>query len=94
MRASAVRMIVIAGLLAVGVAYGAPARADEAQQAAASETDDANTVICKNEAPATGSRLGTRRVCHTKAQWDQMRQDAREAVEQQQLRGLPTTSGN
>ena len=40
---------------------------------------NANKPICKSQ-PIAGSRLGGKTVCLTRAQWDQMAQDARDAL--------------
>jgi hypothetical protein len=40
---------------------------------------DPNKPICKSE-PIPGSRLGGKAVCLTRAQWDQMAQDARDLL--------------
>ncbi|MEA3004083.1 MAG: hypothetical protein QOH81_2871 [Sphingomonadales bacterium] len=42
-------------------------------------------LICR-EMGETGSRLGTKRVCMSREQWEQNRRDAREATEQAQSR--------
>ncbi|MDB5690956.1 MAG: hypothetical protein JWO81_19 [Alphaproteobacteria bacterium] len=40
-------------------------------------------LVCR-ETGETGSRLGSKRVCMTREQWDQNRRDAREMTEQAQ----------
>ena len=42
-------------------------------------------LICR-ESLETGSRLSSKRVCMTREQWEASRRDAREAIEQAQIR--------
>lgn len=53
---------------------------------------DANKIVCEVET-TTGTRLGERKVCHTAAEWEQIRQGHRENVDkaQQQLTGVPVS---
>ena len=46
-------------------------------------SNDANEVICIKEAE-TGSRIAQRRVCRTRAQWDEHRRQLRQAIDQVQ----------
>jgi len=76
-----------AGLLALGATSAAgqdtalAVAAGPANVAAApanpreSVTVDANRVTCVISDPATGSRLGAHRTCHTQAEWDRIRAD-------------------
>jgi hypothetical protein len=41
----------------------------EADDEKAAAEDDSKKIICKKAKPATGTRLGARRICHTKAEW-------------------------
>ncbi len=72
------------------VALAGPALAAEqsetakAQPAVEDVTDTTqNRMICKRE-KNTGSRLGSKRVCRTAAQWEQIRRDQREMTERTQ----------
>ena len=47
----------------------APAAATPAPAA----SSDADKMVCRNMAPATGSRLGARRECRTQREWDDIR---------------------
>jgi hypothetical protein len=67
-----------AALLAAG-----PSFADGS--ATASNTDDGNQIVCKTMAPATGTRLGTRRICQTQKQWDAQMQQDQKTLSQQQV---------
>lgn len=62
----------------VMLADGTGAAADGAK----AKADDANKMVCKNEAVA-GSRM-PKRVCATKAEWEQRRADAKEALDRSQ----------
>lgn len=51
--------------------------------------------VCRNLGPVTGTRLGSRRVCKTKAQWDLDRMNSRERLERRQIiRGCTLRSCN
>ena len=54
-----------------------------AAEAKHDEASDPNRLICKRE-KAVGSRLASKKVCATAAQWAQMRADDRQAVERAQ----------
>ena len=43
-----------------------------------------NQIVCISET-VTGSRLGTRRVCRTRAEWDEHREQTRRVVERVQF---------
>jgi hypothetical protein len=47
--------------------------------------DRANEVVCERQ-EITGSRLGTRRVCMTRAQWADLRLQDRQEIEKAQTR--------
>jgi len=51
----------------------------------ASNTDNGNQIVCKTMAPATGTRLGTRRICQTQKQWDAQMEQDQKALSQQQV---------
>jgi hypothetical protein len=60
--------------------------------------DPKDRMICKNEPPPTGSRVGGRRICATQREWDQMAANAQKLLRDQQLapvvnRGVPGTQG-
>ncbi|MFN3585342.1 hypothetical protein [Phenylobacterium sp.] len=72
----------------VMLADGTPAAAEGAKKA-----DDANKMICKSEAVA-GSRM-PKRICATKAEWEQRRLDAKDALDKSQTnRPLNGTTGD
>jgi hypothetical protein len=69
-------------ILSVALAMSAAAAVPASTSAAA----DPNAKVCRKLPPPTGTRLGSRRVCKTQAEWDQERFDARQAVELMQNR--------
>ena len=72
----------------VALAMMAPAPAEVVATSAASSTNP-NEKICES-IPVVGSRLAKKRVCATRAEWDERRRLDREAVEQaQKLIGGP-----
>ncbi|HNJ47594.1 MAG: hypothetical protein H6916_09805 [Novosphingobium sp.] len=62
------------------IGFGAAALADSASQTGAS---DPNQMICRSMAE-TGSRLKSRKVCMTKAEWAEVRRQQRESIEKGQ----------
>ena len=60
------------------------AMAGDADQTA---TLNPNEIICKTQPPVTGTRLGNRRECMTRAQWDRRREETQQAVGHMQTMG-------
>ncbi|HEY3638709.1 MAG TPA: hypothetical protein VGK90_11210 [Rhizomicrobium sp.] len=58
-------------------------------QQTAGKDDEAglNEIVCRSEAPATGTRLGGRRECHTVRQWNQRQYEQQRMVQMQQRTG-------
>ena len=55
---------------------------------------DPNEVICKTLAPETGTRLGPRRECQTRHEWDmQQQQSQRELLQKQNGGSLAVPGG-
>ncbi len=70
------------------LALASPAHAGNQPTATSAPAEEAtdtsqNRVICKRE-KVTGSRLGSKKVCKTEAQWNQIRNDERQALERGQ----------
>ena len=67
----------------IGISIGSPALADNPapplQKAA-----DPNEIICEKQ-EVTGSRLATRRVCRTRAEWADLRLQDRQETERVQV---------
>jgi invasion protein IalB len=70
---AAVALAVPASAQTAPAASGAPA-------ASADKAKDPNRIICERQ-EEIGSRLGGSKVCHTAAEWDQLRRANREQVE-------------
>lgn len=58
-------------------------KADETAQKDTDGTPDPNRMICRKQ-EIIGSRLGSKRVCATAAQWAQMKADMRQTTERVQ----------
>jgi hypothetical protein len=68
----------------------APA-ATAAQPNAAAEVktasgEDPSVIVCKRMAPETGTRLGSRSICHTNAEWEEISRQSQEAMREVQQR--------
>jgi hypothetical protein len=61
-------------------AVPAAAAAPAATAPAATASADADQIVCKTGAAATGTRLGRTRECHTQREWDRMRQDEQSSL--------------
>ena len=85
------------------LALPALATPPEAQQSsgsasatASSDAPDPNERICRRVAPATGSRLAAKRQCATRAQWEDLENNAgfaRRGIEAMQTQRTCTDSG-
>lgn len=49
-------------------------------------TNASNTVICRRTPAPTGTRIGSRRICKTEAQWQRLEEEQRTALENSGLR--------
>ncbi len=83
MRNSTALAIALASLLGSSVV----ALADPVAPMAPAPADDPNQIVCKTEAPMTGTRLGARRECHTKSQWADMQRQAQQQLNLDQALG-------
>jgi hypothetical protein len=77
---------------------GSNTSASSAAVATADAEPDPNEVICKSEAPTTGSLLGSQRMCKTRRQWKEndASTEAGEKVRHDMLsgaQGLPSAAG-
>jgi hypothetical protein len=59
----------------------------------AAQVLDPNEIICVQEAPETGTRLGARHICQTRRQWDDQRHQVEENLERDQARSRPPPGG-
>lgn len=74
-------IILAAGLVPMLAAAQAPTMSSVAAPKT-TEPAKADEVVCKRFEAPTGSRIGKRQICRTKAQWDMVRDQDREAIEQ------------
>ena len=63
------------------------------QPAKAAEADPLDQMICKDLGPPTGTRLGSRKTCMTRRQWEQSENDTRRVMDDRHMRG-DVFSGN
>ena len=70
---STVGLTVAASAAMADAAPAATAPAPAAQPVPASNPADLDKMVCRNMAPATGTRLGARRECRTQREWDDIR---------------------
>jgi hypothetical protein len=56
------------------------------------EAKDPNRIICEKQ-EVLGSRLATRRVCMTAAEWETRKQEDRQNIDRQQIQRSGNTSG-
>lgn len=55
----------------------------------AEKPDPRDAVVCKKEPPATGSRIGAKKVCRTVREWGEIQAEAREVTEDLQRNKAP-----
>jgi hypothetical protein len=82
-------ILMVAGAVALASATVAYAADDEE---AATESADADKVICKTER-VTGSRTRTSRICMTRAQWDELAAATKAKVDKFQSDGTMRRDG-
>jgi hypothetical protein len=77
--------IVVALLPLAAVVFASPgyARPGDQQEQSKKKARDPNETVCEQE-DVLGSRLATRRVCMTRAQWAEKRRDDRALVDRSQ----------
>lgn len=85
--------LVSATFLSAGTAAVAQTQPPVQPQSAPSAKSSADQVICEREQD-TGSRLGAHKICHTRAQWDELRRDDRSAVEHAQSQRTMDQNGH
>lgn len=72
---------------ATAVLFAAPVFAED-QSASPSQPSADNPMMCKTEQPATGSRMGARKICMTRNEWRAQEQGDRSTVDQAQSSSL------
>lgn len=75
-------------IAALGMIPAAAAAADDKR----AENRDPNRLICEKQAVA-GSRLATRRVCMTAAEWEMRKLEDRQAIEKGQMQAKGPSGG-
>lgn len=84
----------LGGLLVSSVASPAFAQSQPAQlQPTAKPAHDPNEVVCERQ-EETGSRLGSHRVCQTRAQWAEQRRNDRQDIDHAQMNVGSSQPGN
>lgn len=83
------RIMVLAGTAIAAIAVAATAQTPAAP--AEGKDPGQDKVVCKS-ITEIGSRLNRRRVCRTRAQWQEVEAQTRQVVER--VQALKTTSGN
>ena len=69
--------------VAAAAALASPAWAQNERTTRTGVINDGSQVVCRQEREI-GSRLGTKRVCRTRAEWAQLRRETRSAVDRAQ----------
>jgi hypothetical protein len=90
-----------AGLALWGAAMAAQAGDQAPQQQPAADThsvtpakpDPDDKIICRDEDAPTGSRLGSKHVCHTRREWKQMTQDGQDMLNDIYRQNLNSSRG-
>jgi hypothetical protein len=55
---------------------------------------EADEVVCRHEAPPTGTRLGGHTVCHKRSEWQAMEADSQKTLNNLQQNGLLSQNNN
>jgi invasion protein IalB len=92
MRATFAATLMI-GLLASVPAAAADPAASPAAGAAKKPARDMNEVVCERE-QVIGSRLGSKRVCMTRAEWADLRHQDRQELDRVQVKRTMDGNGN
>ena len=87
------KSVIMAGIAAVAFCAVTPALADATSTSQPASDPQADRVICK-EVDVTGSLLPGPRICHTKAEWDQISHESQQNLRDVQDNGTNMTSGH
>lgn len=66
--------------------------APQQQPAGARTAPNLNQMVCETQS-VTGSRLGSQKICHTRAQWEEMRRDDHSETEHLQAQRTMDANG-
>ncbi|MEQ9663805.1 MAG: hypothetical protein RLN87_14815 [Parasphingopyxis sp.] len=84
--------IAVAASIGIAALAGAPAVAQQTasaeNQASEGEVNASNEILCRRQPPPTGSRIGGRNICKTRAEWERLQREARNEIEDAQRTGL------
>ncbi len=82
----------MSAMAAATMAVAVPSFAQDAEEGAedAERSNPATTIVCRRYPAPTGSRIGTRRICRTQAEWTAADREARLAVERNQVNRCQT----
>jgi hypothetical protein len=97
MRIAAVSAVAAGLFLFAGPTFAEPsatASSASATSTAAPASADGDEIVCQTGPAPTGTRLGSSRECHTKREWDRMRNEAQNRLTQQQIQITTTVHGN
>ena len=88
------RQFLIAAGMLVGstMAVAQSAQAPQAPQQSAQPAENPNEVVCEKQ-EVTGSRIATKRVCMTRAQWAEQKHEDRMEIEKVQTQRGCTKNG-
>lgn len=86
------KLILYAAIGALAPITLAASPAAYAQQEAAEE-NEATTIVCRRQAAPTGSRIGSRRICRSQAEWNALQRESRNSIERVQGAGTYSNSG-
>ena len=91
MAAATAALLLSAGYASAGdsstLTSTAPATTASPAAAGSATNSDADEVVCKSMAPATGTRLGSRRICQTQREWQAQEAASRDMIQHEQNRG-------
>lgn len=73
---------------ATAVLLAAPAFAEDQTAVQPTQPTTDNPMMCKTEQAATGSRIGVRKICMTRSEWQAQEQGDRSTVDQAQSSSL------
>lgn len=62
-------------------------------QQSANSAVNLDEIVCRNEPPATGTRLGGGRECHTVREWNQRERESQDVTRRQQVTGFKVPGG-
>lgn len=62
-------------------------------QESASSSVNLDEIVCRNQPPATGTRLGGGRECHSVREWNQREREAQDATRREQATGMVHPGG-